>query len=77
MSKLDFNSLFGNPELNMECPNCHNKITFTLKDVGSTLKCSKCSTLITLKKDRSFDKSIKSIDDSLKDLDNVFKKFGK
>jgi len=77
MSDFDFSSLFGDSKIDIDCPNCNRKITFSLNDVGKTIKCPKCSTLINLKKDSSFDNSVKSVDKSLKELENAFKKFGK
>ena len=77
MSDLDFNSLFGDSTLDMNCPNCNSKVTFKIKDVGKTIKCKHCSTEITLSKDASYNKSVKSVDKSLKELEKTLKNFGK
>ena len=77
MSDLNFESLFSDAKLDMDCPKCNSKVYFKLEDVGGTIKCTNCSTEIHLKKDDSYDKSVKSVDKSLKDLDDTLKNFGK
>lgn len=77
MSDLDFNSLFGDSEIEINCPECNAKISITLNDVGKTIVCPKCSTEITLNKDNSFDESVKSVDESLKDFERTLEDFGK
>jgi len=77
MSDLNFNSLFGDASLDMDCPKCNSKVPFTLKDAGKTIKCPNCSVKIQLDKSDDFDKSAKDVDSSLNELNNTLKNFGK
>lgn len=44
MEDLDFNSLFGDEEVEVKCPHCNHRFTSTLKKVNSDkFKCPNCS----------------------------------
>ena len=76
MSDLSFDKLFGDAKLDVECPNCNKKIKFTLKQVGTKIKCTHCSSQISLEDDNnSVKNSKKGIDKSLKELSDAFKNF--
>ncbi|WP_123053113.1 hypothetical protein [Clostridium sp. JN-1] len=74
---LNFDSLYGNAQLDMECPKCKSKIPYTLNDAGKTITCPHCKTGITLKKDSNFDSTKESVNKSLDDLKKMFDDFGK
>ena len=71
MSDLDYDSLFGDSEIKINCPECNAEISITLNDAGKTIVCPKCSAEITLNKNNSFDESVKSVDESLKDFEKT------
>lgn len=78
MSKVSFDSLFGNTKIDMKCPKCTYKLKITLNDIGSTITCPNCSNSIYLQDDnKSVHTSKRNIDKSLKELEKTFKKFGR
>lgn len=77
MSNLDFNSLFGDAEIDFECPNCENNIVISINQIGTSVICSNCNVQIDLEKDSNFDNSISETDSALQELDETFKNFGK
>jgi len=74
---LNFNDVFGDAPLDMDCPKCKKKISITLNQVGSKITCPSCKSIIELQKDNDFENSKRSADNALKDLDKAFKNFGK
>ncbi len=74
---LNFESLYGNAELDMECPKCKGKVPYTLNDAGKTIICPHCKAEITLEKDSSFDSTKDSINKSLDDFKKTLDDFGK
>lgn len=77
MSNLDFNSLFGNSSVDINCPKCSKQFAIKLNQVNSTVTCPNCNVKISLNKDNSFDKSVNSVDKSLRDLKKTLNNFGK
>lgn len=77
MSDLNFDSLFGDAEIDFECPECGHKLTISLNDIGSSIKCPGCSVAINLEKDDSFDDERDSINNSLEELEDTLNNFGK
>lgn len=81
MSKLDFNSVFGDKTLDFECPACKHtfkvKVSKISKD-GSLITCLACNQDIEVTQDESAKKAISNINNGFKKLDkslNRLKKF--
>lgn len=72
MSNLNFQSLFGDAELDLDCPNCSHNIPFTMDQVGTIIKCPNCSVEIDLQKSDEYDEVTDSINESLEELDDIF-----
>ncbi|NEZ84521.1 hypothetical protein EXN54_20105 [Clostridium botulinum] len=73
MSKLTFDSLFGDTDLDFDCPNCNHKITFKMNRVGSTIKCPNCSKEIILEENEDYSDTKTSLDESLNELNDLLK----
>ena len=77
MSDINFNSMFGDINIDYTCPKCKSEIPITLNDAGKTITCPKCNVEIELQKDESFDKSVDDANDSLKEFEDTLNNFGK
>jgi ssDNA-binding Zn-finger/Zn-ribbon topoisomerase 1 len=77
MSKISFDSLLGDSELDMTCPNCNAKVNFKLSDVGKSVKCPSCKNTIKINKSSNYGKATKDVDNALKDFEKALKNFGK
>lgn len=80
MSKLNLESLFGDADLDMDCPECNHQFKVKFKQLskaGNKVKCPRCREDITITHDSKTKKELKSVDKSLEDLDKAFKNFGK
>jgi len=77
--KLDFNNMFGNENVEIECPNCNkiNKIKIQDAIDENEIKCKKCNIVFQVIQDKSFRDTMKSINKSLEDFNKTFKKFKK
>ncbi|MBV4417170.1 transposase [Clostridium tyrobutyricum] len=73
---LNFNSLFGDQELSMDCPECGKDVPYTLNDIGKAVVCPHCKTKINLEKDLNFDSTKNSIEKSLDDFEKTLDNFG-
>lgn len=58
---------FDNEELTTECPNCKKPVTFTIKQIGSSITCRNCKSLIQLKDD-GVKKGLADLDKTIKNL---------
>jgi uncharacterized paraquat-inducible protein A len=74
---FDIESLLGDAEIEINCPNCSAEIPVKLNDAGNTIVCPKCCVKINLDKDDSFDESMKSANSSLDQLKKTLDNFGK
>lgn len=71
-----FNDLFGDAEIDIECPNCKKSFTIMINQIGSTVVCPSCQSSVELKKDSSFNDSVENITDALDEFNETFKNFG-
>ena len=69
---LNFNSIFGDENIDFECPNCKETFQITLNNAGETITCPNCSTSIQLTKSDDYDSIKSNIDEALSDLNNLF-----
>ncbi|AJH02195.1 hypothetical protein LF65_05688 [Clostridium beijerinckii] len=58
---------FDDQELTIECPDCKSPVTFTIKQVGSSINCPNCKSIITLK-DEGLKNGLANIDTMVKNL---------
>lgn len=56
-----------NKELSIRCPNCNSSVKFKIKQVGTSIVCSKCKSKINLK-DNGLNKGLKDFEKNLKNL---------
>lgn len=56
-----------NEELSLGCPNCNATVNFKVKQIGSSVICSKCNSKINLE-DNGFSQGLKDLEKSLKNL---------
>jgi len=87
MPKIDLESLFGDENLDIDCPQCQSSFSVKFKKImvdGSVVKCPHCQVDIQLNHDETTkktlsdaDKALRKFDKSLKNLEKAFKKFGK
>lgn len=76
LSNLNFNSLFGDADIEIDCPECNEVFTIKLSQVGSTVECPHCSVNINLEKDASFDDEVATANNALSEFDEALRNFG-
>lgn len=80
MSKLNLESMFGDAEFDMDCPNCDKNFKFKYKKIaksGNKIRCPHCREDITVEHDAKTKKELAEADKALKDFDKTLKEFGK
>jgi len=77
MSDLNFDSLYGDAEIDIDCPSCEKSLTISLSQIGSSVTCPNCSVKIDLQKDENFDSSVEDTNKALSDLEKTLDSFGK
>lgn len=87
MKDLSIENLFGDADLDMECPACQHNFTFKFNEVlsdRSIIICPQCQQEIEIVHDdttkTTLANSTKALDDfnkSMKKLEQAFKKFGR
>jgi len=63
---MDFNSAFGNKEIDLSCPGCGHKISIRISDVGGHVICPGCKNRVYLQDDGSVAKGINDVNRALK-----------
>ncbi|WFB60538.1 MJ0042-type zinc finger domain-containing protein [Paenibacillus sp. BR1-192] len=85
MRDLTISSLFGDADIDMECPSCNTTFKVKFQDVleeGNSVICPGCNQEIRIEHDQTAKKSLEDGNESLhefnkafKDLEKTFKKF--
>ena len=77
---LNLESLFGDADLDIECPGCGHQFPVKLKEVmheGNEVQCPSCKESIGINHEGGTAQELKKADKALKDLEKTLKNFGK
>lgn len=80
MKNLSLESLFGDADLDMDCPACHQNFTFKFNHAltdGSVINCSHCGQEIKLVHDETTQKTIDDSSKALNDFNHTMRNFEK
>lgn len=80
LSKLNLESIFGDAELDMDCPGCNRNFKVKYKQLsksGNKVRCPHCREDIKITHDNKTKREISKADKELNKLDKSLKKFGK
>lgn len=78
MRDLSLESLFGDGDLDVDCPACEKTFQIKFKEVmtsGSTVTCPSCNQDIVINHDETTEKTMKDGNKALKEFEKALKKF--
>lgn len=80
MSKLDLDSVFGDQELNFQCPGCGHRFPVKFRELsreGNEVLCPSCRRSIVINHTAETRRGLQQVNKSLQDLERTLKRLGK
>lgn len=75
---LDLESLFGNEDIEIDCPQCQSKFSVKFREImtdGNIVQCPHCQVDIQLNHDETTKKTLSDVDHAFGEFNKSFKKF--
>lgn len=78
--EIDLETLFGDEDLDIDCPQCQSSFKVKFREVmtdGNTVQCPHCQVDIQLNHDETTKKTLSDVDKALGEFNRTLNKLGK